>query len=221
MGKRSKHQITILTYSTDLSSTVIAIVATYQYHAHTERILHLPAPTRCYFIMMDIFFVLVNTLTFKKACGKQIPTKCFQGVSDVLLCSDILWLPLQMYAMTRWKMSVSVKVYTITFLSPYSQLYPVGLITLLLFLPPATKLGQGNIFSSVCQEFCPRGESAPLHAGIPPRADPPSGSRHPSGTSSPPDQAPPGAVHAGRYGHQAGGTHPTGMQSCCLCIFLR
>ena len=24
-------------------------------------------------------------------------------------------------------------------------------------LPPATKLGQGNIFSSVCQEFCPRG----------------------------------------------------------------
>ena len=25
------------------------------------------------------------------------------------------------------------------------------------FLPPATKLGQGNIFRSVCQEFCPRG----------------------------------------------------------------
>ena len=25
------------------------------------------------------------------------------------------------------------------------------------FLPPATKLGQGNIFSSVCQEFCPWG----------------------------------------------------------------
>ena len=24
-------------------------------------------------------------------------------------------------------------------------------------LPPATKLGQGNIFRSVCQEFCPRG----------------------------------------------------------------
>ena len=23
-------------------------------------------------------------------------------------------------------------------------------------LPPATKLGQGNIFRSVCQEFCPR-----------------------------------------------------------------
>ena len=24
-------------------------------------------------------------------------------------------------------------------------------------LPPATKLGQGNIFRSVCQEFCPHG----------------------------------------------------------------
>ena len=23
-------------------------------------------------------------------------------------------------------------------------------------LPPATKLGQGNVFSSVCQEFCPQ-----------------------------------------------------------------
>ena len=25
------------------------------------------------------------------------------------------------------------------------------------FLPPATKLGQGNIFRSMCQELCPRG----------------------------------------------------------------
>ena len=31
----------------------------------------------------------------------------------------------------------------------------------------------------------------------------------------PPEQAPPpSAVHAGRYGQQAGDTHPTGMQSC-------
>ena len=48
------------------------------------------------------------------------------------------------------------------------------------YLPPATKLGQGNIFRSVCQEFC-------SHSG---------------------------AVHAGRYGQQAGGTHPTGMHTC-------
>ena len=52
------------------------------------------------------------------------------------------------------------------------------------FLPPATKLGQGNIFRSVCQEFC-------SHQG---------------------------AVHAGRYGQQAGGTHPTGMHTCYLKV---
>ena len=34
-------------------------------------------------------------------------------------------------------------------------------------LPPATKLGQGNLFSSVCQEFCSQGGSAALYAGIP------------------------------------------------------
>ena len=30
---------------------------------------------------------------------------------------------------------------------------------------------------------------------------------------------PPGAVHAGRYGQQAGGMHPTGMQSCFHVVF--
>ena len=49
----------------------------------------------------------------------------------------------------------------------------------------------------------------------PPGPDPPSGPKTP-----PKDQAPPGtrhppcAVHAGRYGQQAGGMHPTGMKSC-------
>ena len=47
------------------------------------------------------------------------------------------------------------------------------------------------------------GGSAPLHAGI-----------HPQDQR----QAPPSAVHAGRYGQQAGGTHPTGMQSCFLYV---
>ena len=35
-----------------------------------------------------------------------------------------------------------------------------------------------------------------------------------------PGTSPPGAVHAGRYGQQAGGTHPTGMHSC-LIYFLK
>ena len=75
-------------------------------------------------------------------------------------------------------------------------------------LPAATKLGQGNIFTSVCQEFCPRGGrvSASVLAGIhpPPRADttPPPGSRppwstHPPGSRHPlpPEQTPPDQAH--------------------------
>ena len=52
------------------------------------------------------------------------------------------------------------------------------------FLPPATKLGQGNIFRSMCQEFCPRGGGAGVSAHC--------RGRHP-----------PIAVHAGRYGQPA------------------
>ena len=49
---------------------------------------------------------------------------------------------------------------------------------------------------------------------IPPRADTP-GADTPPAADIPSEQTPPpGAVHAGRYGQQANGTHPTGMQSC-------
>ena len=49
----------------------------------------------------------------------------------------------------------------------------------------------------------------------------PLGTRHPQ-DQTPQDQTPlgpdppphPGAVHAGRYGQQAGGTHPIGMHTC-------
>ena len=75
-----------------------------------------------------------------------------------------------------------------------------------MLLPPATKLGQGNIFKSVCQEFCPGG------AGCLGRHPP--GSRHPPRSRPTGKQTPPGAVHAARYGQQAGGTHPTGMHTC-------
>ena len=42
------------------------------------------------------------------------------------------------------------------------------------------------------------------------------------GYNPPPNtrQTPPGTVHAGRYGQQAGGTHPTGMQSCINVKFF-
>ena len=76
------------------------------------------------------------------------------------------------------------------------------------FLPPATKLGQGYIFTGVCDSVHGGGEYLGRYTPrdqVPPRPGTPPG----------PD-TPPRAVHAGRYGQQAGGTHPTGMHSCCL-----
>ena len=71
-------------------------------------------------------------------------------------------------------------------------------------LPAATKLGQGNIFTSVCQEFCPRGGGClpqcmlgytpPEQADHPPwtRHTTPPGTRPPGpGTPSPQEQTPP------------------------------
>ena len=77
------------------------------------------------------------------------------------------------------------------------------------FITPATKLGQGYVFTGVSDSVHRGGGSASVHAGIPPPpgADPPR-SRHP------PEQTPPTAEHAGRYSQRAGSTHPTGMQSC-------
>ena len=112
----------------------------------------------------------------------------------------------------------------------------------LLLLPAATKLGQGNIFTSVCQEFCPQGGrvSASVHAGIhppgsrppdqahTPRADPPRPGTHPPDQAHPPwEQTPPWTRHTpppradtpprkqtAAYGQRAAGTHLTGMHSC-------
>ena len=59
----------------------------------------------------------------------------------------------------------------------------------------------------------------PVHRGGLPQCmlgyPPPS--RHPrKQTPTPQKQTPPCTVHAGRYGQQAGGMHPTGMQSCLM-----
>ena len=50
----------------------------------------------------------------------------------------------------------------------------------------------GNIFTSVCQEFCPRGGGVRSRGGMHGR----------------------GACVAGKTAIEAGGTHPTGMHSC-------
>ena len=68
------------------------------------------------------------------------------------------------------------------------------------------------IFSVACvKNSVHSGEgSAPLHAGIP------TWSRHLLEQTPPQDQVLPSAVHVGRYGQQASGTHPTGMHSCFI-----
>ena len=92
-------------------------------------------------------------------------------------------------------------------------------------LPPANEVCEGYVFTPVSQSFCSQGRvSVPVHAGIPPgpEADTPHDQRqtppHDQRQTTPGPEAdpPPFAVYAGRYGQQAGGTHPTGMQSCLL-----
>ena len=63
-------------------------------------------------------------------------------------------------------------------------------------LPAATKLGQGNVFTGVCDSVHRGGVSASVHPGIhiPPGSRPPR-SRHPPGADTPQEQTPfpPGA----------------------------
>ena len=94
------------------------------------------------------------------------------------------------------------------------------------FLLPATKLGQGNIFRSVCQEFCsqggggspgphPRGKLRGLAGGV---------SRSTPGGGGSPGPGPgciPICTEADspqQTATAAGGTHPTGMHSCQLNV---
>ena len=60
--------------------------------------------------------------------------------------------------------------------------------------------------------YTPRGQGTPPGT----RHIPPDQVHPPTGPGTPPwiRYTPPGAQHAGRYGQCAGGTHPTGMQSC-------
>ena len=80
-----------------------------------------------------------------------------------------------------------------------STSYQVDVYCQFFLLPPATKLGQGNIFSSVCQEFCSRGEY--LGRYPPGRYTP----RYLPVTPPPDRETPPGQVYPpGRYTSRAG-----------------
>ena len=68
-------------------------------------------------------------------------------------------------------------------------------------LPPATKLGQGYVFTGVCDSVH-SGRSASVHAGIPPRSRHPPGADTPMGADlAPPEQTPHGIRHPPRSRH--------------------
>ena len=67
---------------------------------------------------------------------------------------------------------------------------------------------RGGVCPIACFDMPPEQTSPPAD---PPRADTPLGADPPGTRPYPPP--PPGTVHAGRCGQQAGGTHPTGMQT--------
>ena len=97
-----------------------------------------------------------------------------------------------------------------------------------IFTARKRSLGQGYIFTPVFLF------TAEQYLG---RYPPPPDQVHPPGSGTPPNQVPslgpgtppepgalpgtrctPRAVHGGRYGQQAGGTHPTGMHSCVIYV---
>ena len=84
------------------------------------------------------------------------------------------------------------------------------------FYRPQRSWGKVMFFTRVCKS---------VHGGVCPIAcwdRPPSPQQQtPPQKKTPPESRPPSTVHAGRYGQQAGGTHPTGMQSCLFyCYFF-
>ena len=78
-------------------------------------------------------------------------------------------------------------------------------------------LGQGHVFTPVCDSVHGEGVSAPLHAGIHtplgrhPQTDSPPGQTPAKGETLQADTHPPDTT---RYGQQAGSMHPTGMHTC-------
>ena len=98
------------------------------------------------------------------------------------------------------------------------------------FLLAATKLGQGNVFTGVCDSVHRGGlPHCMLGCQPPPNQVDPPGTRqtpprpHPPGSGRPhpgPGRPPPAREQTPAYGQWAAGTHPTGMHSCLLKLFI-
>ena len=78
---------------------------------------------------------------------------------------------------------------------------------------PQTKLRKGNVFTSVCQEFCPQDGRCTLH----PWTETPLLGRHTLDRLTPPPPPPP----SDQMATTADGTHPTGMHSNFLLNFAK
>ena len=91
--------------------------------------------------------------------------------------------------------------------SPQEQTSPRGADT------PLEQISLGGRHSP--EQTSPRADTHPQEQTPPPRADThPQEQTHPEADTHPREQTPPCAVHAGRYGQEVGGTHPTGMHTC-------
>ena len=79
-------------------------------------------------------------------------------------------------------------------------------------------MNYGYVFTPVCHSVHRGGVSQHAMGQTPPspgRQTPQEETRKtPPGRQTPPQEDPPEAVHARRYGQQASGTHPTGMHTC-------
>ena len=101
------------------------------------------------------------------------------------------------------------------------------IITIAVLLSPATKLGQGYIFTGICHSVNGGGLPQCMLGYPPPREQTtpqeqiPQKQAPPPGAGTPVANTDPGAEHAGRYRQSGGGTHPTGMQSCFCLHFQR
>ena len=72
----------------------------------------------------------------------------------------------------------------------------------------------GGVCLSACWDTLSPQEQTPSPSTPPPPAHTPLLAHTPSGTLPLWHTTPPATEHAGRYGQCAGGTHPTGIQSC-------
>ena len=87
--------------------------------------------------------------------------------------------------------------------------------------PPDQVHPPGTRYTTPLDQVHPRDQVHPPGPGTPPGTRyTPQDQVHPLHQIPPPRTSNPRAVHAGKYGQQAGGTHPTGMHSCyCMNLF--